>query len=348
MKRRFPAFLLVLILSLGITASACAADMSESGTTPGATASDLSVYTASDTSGFTDVDASAWYADEVRYVSEKGLMVGTGGDLFSPDDTFTRAQVATILYRMAGGPEVSGDDAFTDTDAGQWYSDAVLWCTRQDVIEGYGGGLFGTADPVTQEQLLTLFYRFIGEPACEGTDRDDVSAYAQDAVRWAFSAGVASESAGYAFTPQSKATRAAVAVMLANFDRLQTGAEDMTMTGTIQLKVNETLLTVQWEDNESVDALKELLKDAPLTVQMSMYGGFEQVGSLGTSLPRSDVQMTASAGDIVLYSGNNIVMFYGSNSWAYTRLGKITGLSGQELRDLFGSGDVAVTLTFVS
>ena len=122
----------------------------------------------------------------------------------------------------------------------------------------------------------------------------------------------------------------------------------MTMTGTIQLKVNETLLTVQWEDNESVDALKELLKDAPLTVQMSMYGGFEQVGSLGTSLPRSDVQMTASAGDIVLYSGNNIVMFYGSNSWAYTRLGKITGLSGQELRDLFGSGDVAVTLTFVS
>lgn len=117
------------------------------------------------------------------------------------------------------------------------------------------------------------------------------------------------------------------------------------MDGTIQLKVNDTPLTVQWEDNESVDALKELLKDAPRVIDMSMYGGFEQVGPLGTSLPRNDVQTTTSAGDIVLYSGSNIVIFYGSNAWAYTRLGKITDLSDRELRELLGRGDVTVTLT---
>ena len=79
---------------------------------------------------------------------------------------------------------------------------------------------------------------------------------------------------------------------------------------------------------------------------MSMYGGFEQVGSLGTSLPRNDSQTTTQAGDIVLYSGNQIVIFYGSNSWAYTRLGRITDKSASELTELLGKGDVAVTLTW--
>ena len=75
-----------------------------------------------------------------------------------------------------------------------------------------------------------------------------------------------------------------------------------------------------------------------------MYGDFEQVGSLGTSLPRKDEQTTTQAGDIVLYSGNQIVVFYGSNSWTYTRLGKITDKSAEELEELLGSGDVTITL----
>ena len=78
---------------------------------------------------------------------------------------------------------------------------------------------------------------------------------------------------------------------------------------------------------------------------MSMYGGFEQVGALGTSLPRDDRQTTTQAGDIVLYAGDQIVVFYGSNSWAYTRLGRITDQSVQALRDLLGNGDVTVTLS---
>ena len=105
-------------------------------------------------------------------------------------------------------------------------------------------------------------------------------------------------------------------------------------------------MSVTWEDNESVAALKELVKEAPLTVPMSMYGGFEQVGSLGTSLPRNDRQTTTQAGDVVLYAGNQLVLFYGSNSWAYTRLGRIADKSAPELKELLGGGDVTVSLTW--
>ena len=111
------------------------------------------------------------------------------------------------------------------------------------------------------------------------------------------------------------------------------------------LTINEEPVSVEWEDNESVTALKELISDKPLTIQLSMYGGFEQVGSIGSSLPRNDVQTTTAAGDIVLYSGNQIVVFYGSNSWAYTRLGHITDKTSKEMADLLGNGDATITLS---
>ena len=114
----------------------------------------------------------------------------------------------------------------------------------------------------------------------------------------------------------------------------------------LTLKIDGTFVTVEWEKNDAILALSERIKDAPLTVQMSMYGGFEQVGSLGTSLPREDQETTTSAGDIVLYAGNQIVVFYGSNSWAYTRLGHITDKTPAEMRELLGKHDVTVTLSF--
>ena len=112
----------------------------------------------------------------------------------------------------------------------------------------------------------------------------------------------------------------------------------------LQMKIGDTEVSVAWEDNEPVEALKELCREEPLTISMSMYGGFEQVGSIGQSLPRNDRQTTTQAGDIVLYSGNQIVVFYGSNSWAYTRLGHITDKSAQEMAELLGGGDVTITI----
>ena len=114
----------------------------------------------------------------------------------------------------------------------------------------------------------------------------------------------------------------------------------------LHLSINDTAVRVEWEDNASVEALIELASSQPLTVAMSMYGGFEQVGALGTSLPRDDRQTTTDAGDIVLYAGNQIVVFYGSNFWAYTRLGRIADKSAAELRELLGNGDVTLTLTW--
>ena len=108
--------------------------------------------------------------------------------------------------------------------------------------------------------------------------------------------------------------------------------------------INDTELEVTWEDNDSVRALKEIASEGPITIGMSMYGGFEQVGPIGQDLPRNDRQTTTGAGDIVLYSGNQIVVFYGSNSWSYTRLGHIEGKTQEELTGMLGTADVTVTI----
>ena len=109
----------------------------------------------------------------------------------------------------------------------------------------------------------------------------------------------------------------------------------------LAMKISDVPVSVEWESSESVKALQEL---APLTVEMHRYGGFEQVGGLGRSLPRNDKRTTTKAGDIVLYSGNQIVIFYGSNTWAYTRLGRITNKTQAELSDLLGKSDAVISI----
>ena len=112
----------------------------------------------------------------------------------------------------------------------------------------------------------------------------------------------------------------------------------------MKLWIGETAVAVAWEDNEAVRALRELVAGQPLTIGMSMYGGFEQVGSIGTDLPRNDAQTTTQAGDIMLYAGDQMVVFYGSNSWAYTRLGRVTDKTDKEMAELLSNGDVTITV----
>ena len=113
-----------------------------------------------------------------------------------------------------------------------------------------------------------------------------------------------------------------------------------TEEGIMKLTIGGEAVPVTWEENESVEALRAL---APLEIALSMYGGFEQVGPIGRSLPRNDAQTTTAAGDIVLYSGNQIVVFYGSNSWAYTRLGHVD-LPAADMARLLGNGDVTIAI----
>ncbi len=117
--------------------------------------------------------------------------------------------------------------------------------------------------------------------------------------------------------------------------------ETVTNEPAMSLKIGETEVSVTWEENPSVEALKDLL---PLTIEMSMYGGFEQVGSIGQEIISNDAQTKTEPGDIVLYSSDQIVIFYGNNSWAYTRLGHVD-LTQEEMSELLANGDVTITIS---
>lgn len=126
------------------------------------------------------------------------------------------------------------------------------------------------------------------------------------------------------------------------------------MAQTMEQKMNITIdgqtQSASLEDNAATRALVEKLQKAPVTVTLNSSGGFEIWGTLGFSLPTSDQRITAQPGDIILYSGSNICLFYGSNSWSYTRLGRIDGLSESELRTFLKAGEsnISVTLSLAS
>ena len=122
-----------------------------------------------------------------------------------------------------------------------------------------------------------------------------------------------------------------------------TGSEEEITEMKMAVQIGESVFTATLEDNAAVDALVKMMENGPVTIQMSDYAGFEKVGALGTSLPTNNSQTTTQAGDIVLYQGNQIVLFYGFNSWSYTRLGKIDDLTGWS--EALGSGDVSVTFS---
>lgn len=115
----------------------------------------------------------------------------------------------------------------------------------------------------------------------------------------------------------------------------------------IRLTVNGRSFTATLEQNSSAEALKELLKDGDLSIRMDDYGDMEKVGSLGTSLPRNDRQITTRPGDMILYLGNSFTIYYDTNTWNFTRLGKLDGVSTREevLNLLGGKGEVTVTLS---
>ena len=119
--------------------------------------------------------------------------------------------------------------------------------------------------------------------------------------------------------------------------------EDISMKMNVQ--IGDTSFTATLEDNAATSELIEMMREAPITISMNDYSGFEKVGPLGRSLTTDNHQTTTSAGDIVLYSGNQIVMFYGSNSWSYTRIGKIDDLTGWE--DALGNSSITVVFSLV-
>ena len=173
---------------------------------------------------FVDVPEGAWSYDAAYHCYDSGYFQGVGDTHFDPQGTMTRDMFATVLYRIAGEPEVTGENPFTDVEAGTWYTDAVIWAADEKIIEGYGNVIFGTDDPVTREQMVTLFWRYQGKPVAESedlasfTDADQISSWARDAFAWAVSVGVINGKGDGILDPKATATRAEVAQIVMNYD----------------------------------------------------------------------------------------------------------------------------------
>ena len=173
---------------------------------------------------FVDVPEDAWFYDAVYHCYDSGYFKGVDDTHFAPQGTMTRAMFATVLYRIAGEPAVTGENPFTDVKDGQWYTDAVVWAAENKIIEGYGKGVFGTDDPVTREQMVTIFWRYNEQPEAEDadlsgfTDADRISTWAEDAFAWAVEAGVISGKGNGVLDPKGTATRAEVSQIVTNYD----------------------------------------------------------------------------------------------------------------------------------
>lgn len=175
---------------------------------------------------FWDVPQSHWAHEAVTYVYDNDLMNGTDGSLFSPESTTTRAQVVTVLYRLAGQPAADWANPFWDVPASAWFHDAVTWAWENDITGGVSSTHFGAGNAVTREQLATFLYRYAQDQGYDTSARADlsgysdaglVSSYATEALSWANATGLITGTTGTTLSPKGSATRAQVATILSRF-----------------------------------------------------------------------------------------------------------------------------------
>jgi len=175
---------------------------------------------------FADVKTTDWFYNDVQYVANAGLFNGTSAYTFSPQNTMTRGMLVTVLYRLAGQPAVYGTSPFADVQAGQYYTNAVVWAQNSDIVNGVGNGKFNPDDNVTREQMAVILYRYAQymgyKTAAANTltgygDFGKISVYALQALKWANAEGLINGYANGTLVPQGTATRAEVAAMLHRF-----------------------------------------------------------------------------------------------------------------------------------
>ncbi|MEA4961163.1 S-layer homology domain-containing protein [Lutispora sp.] len=174
---------------------------------------------------FADIKESDWFYSYVEYVCSKGLFNGTTESTFSPAMPMTRSMLATVLWRMDGTPSHGGKNPFTDLKA-DWYKDAVLWASENNIASGYGGGLFGPDDNITREQMAVMLYRYSQYKGYDVTagadlsgyiDAEDIGGWALTAMRWANDRGLITGRSDKELAPKAKASRAEIAAILYRF-----------------------------------------------------------------------------------------------------------------------------------
>lgn len=172
---------------------------------------------------FGDLSEDGWYITGIRYVLNKGLMTGTGTNTFAPDEPTSRAQLVTILWRLAGSPKADRAADYTDTDPAAWYAQALEWAAQAGLVSGYEDGRFAPDDTVTREQFAAILLRFVQmldqNTADDQTDLDyadaqTVSPWARQAMAWCVANGILSGTGADTLSPGMGTTRAQMAVML--------------------------------------------------------------------------------------------------------------------------------------
>lgn len=191
---------------------------------------------AANVTDFSDVRPPDWYHDAVSYVCEAGLMNGTSATTFSPDGTTSRGMIVTILYRLAGSPEMPDSNwgyPYADVDANAYYGTPVYWARMNELVTGYSDDRFGPDDAITREQMAAILYRyadylgldtdtgFIPNKYYDFSDYQAVSRYASKSMNWCVNKGIVNGSNGK-LNPQGTATRAEVATMLMNAENILT------------------------------------------------------------------------------------------------------------------------------
>ena len=167
---------------------------------------------------FADVPSGAWYENEVKWCVEHDIMDGIIDTSFEPETDMVRSTVALAIWRAAGRPEAASSAQFSDVPPGADYAAAVSWTAEQEIMAGYGGGVFGSADPVSREDLATALWRYAKEPAADaGTDFADetrISNYAATAVDWAVEKEITNGTGDGLFSPEETCTRGQIATFL--------------------------------------------------------------------------------------------------------------------------------------
>ena len=186
---------------------------------------------------FTDVSDNAWYADNVQFVYEKGLMAGTAADKFSPETKMNRAMLVTVLYRMDGSHAASGTTPFTDIQTKEYYYPALVWAYGNGIINGTAPDKFSPEAPITREMMVTIFYRYAQfkgldvsktDNLSKYTDAVKISNYAKTPFAWAVAAGVIFGNSATTLNPLGTATRAECAAILQRFYGLTQSSTDPT------------------------------------------------------------------------------------------------------------------------
>ncbi|MCD8048353.1 MAG: S-layer homology domain-containing protein [Clostridia bacterium] len=304
----------------------------------------LTTACAKDDSGFEDVAEDAAYAEAVKFCYENNLMSGTSETEFSPDENTSRAMLVTVLYRNEGEPEVEGESAFEDVEAGSWYESAVIWAAENGIVSGYDSTHFAPTDLLTREQILTIIWRLEGSPSSDEellfADEDDISDYAMEAIAWAAENGIISNTSAE-LSPSGYITRAEMAQILYNY-LTAPEAEETEITGesaaTVIVTINDVDFTLILEDNDTTATLLAALGDESMNLPIYHFDDYEnyelyQYYEIPSryKIPTSPVAVTSEkAGEVYIDEENVVYLFYrdAEIEGKFTKIGALSSTEG--------------------